>query len=47
MFTIEENASVETLVSLNKYVHEWHVKAYPNIFRDDSEAEFKNIFKKH
>jgi len=44
MFKIKENDTVETLLSLNKYVHEWHVKAYPNIFRDDSEEEFKEYF---
>ena len=44
MFIFKDNDTVETLLSLNQYVHEWHVKAYPNIFRDHAEEEFKKYF---
>ena len=33
----------KTLVSYH-YVYEWHVKAYPNIFRDNADEEFKKYF---
>lgn len=44
MFTIKDYDTVETLLSLNKHVHAWHVKAYPGIFREGSEDAFREHF---
>jgi len=45
MFTVKDNDTVETLLALNQFVHEWHVHAYPEIFRDNAAVEFREYFK--
>ncbi len=36
MFTVKDTVTMETLLALNKYVHEWHVNSYPDIFRPNA-----------
>ncbi|MCL6589939.1 MAG: GNAT family N-acetyltransferase [Firmicutes bacterium] len=45
MFRIEEGRNPAILVSLNRFVHEWHVKAYPDIFRDGEDICLESYFK--
>ncbi len=45
MFRIEDGGPPEVLVTLNKHVHDWHVNAYPDIFRDGAESELASYFR--
>ena len=40
---LKDNCNVETLLELNKYVHQWHVNNYPKIFKDN-EKDLRNYF---
>lgn len=44
MIRIENTATPATLAALNKHVHDWHVKAYPGIFRDADEKQLEAYF---
>ena len=33
MIEIIEQSDVETLLDLNKYIHQWHLNHYPKIFK--------------
>lgn len=44
MVRVESEATAATLASLNRHVHDWHVKAYPKVSKDIDDVGMEHYF---